>query len=82
MTPAVRQPDLRPFNESSYEILDEDLVAMGELVIWSAHPLPPRIGDLFTVESGGAVHEVEVASLAVLAGGWNARCRLYGHVAG
>ena len=31
--PAVREPGLRPFNESGYEILDEDLMTKGELVI-------------------------------------------------
>jgi hypothetical protein len=79
--PAVREPDLRTFNESGYEILDEGLVATGELVVWSVHPLPPRVGDLFTVESRGAVHGVEVASVATVSGGWSARCRFYGHVA-
>lgn len=74
----VRDPGLRPFNESGYEILDEDLLTKGELVIWSVDPLPPRIGDLFTVESGGALHEVKVDALTSFLGGWSARCRLFG----
>jgi hypothetical protein len=78
----LREPGLRPFNESGYEILDENLLSTGELVIWSIDPLPPRIGDLFTVESHGAVHEVEVDELTLVRGGWAARCRLYGLLAG
>jgi hypothetical protein len=74
----VRDPGLRPFNESGYEILDEDLLTTGQLVIWSVDPLPPRIGDLYTVESGGSLHEVKVDALTKFAGGWSARCRLYG----
>ena len=74
----VRDPELRPFNESGYEILDEDLLTKGELVIWSVDPLPPRIGDLYTVESAGSLHEVQVDALTRFKGGWSARCRLYG----
>lgn len=74
----VRDPGLRPFNESGYEILDGDLLTKGELVIWSVDPLPPRIGDLYTVESGGSLHEVQVDALTKFTGGWSARCRLYG----
>ena len=75
---SVRDPGLRPFNDSGYEILDEDLLTRGEVIIWSLAPLHPRIGDLYMVECGGGVHEVEVASLALVKGGWSARCRLYG----
>jgi hypothetical protein len=78
----VREPALRPFNASGYEILDDELITKGELVIWSVDPLPPRIGDLFTVVSHGAMHEVEVAQLTTLAGGWSAQCRLFGMVEG
>jgi hypothetical protein len=78
MTREVREPDFRPFSTSDYEILDEELMTRGELVIWSGDPLPPRIGDLFTVESCGAVHEVQVDALAIFEDGWSARCRLYG----
>ena len=74
----VRDPGLRPFNESGYEIHDEDLLTKGELVIWSVDPLRPRIGDLFTVEFAGGLHEVQVNSLTSFNGGWTARCRLYG----
>lgn len=74
----VRDPGLRPFNESGYEILDEDLLTKGELVIWSVDPLRPRIGDLYTVECAGSLHEVQVDALTSFRGGWSARCRLYG----
>ena len=79
---AVREPGLRPFNESGYEILDEDLMTKGELVIWSVDPLPPQLGDLYTVESHGAVHEVQVDQLTTFKGGWSARCKLFGMVRG
>ena len=78
----VRGVGLRPFNESGYEILDADLITKGELVIWSVDPLRPRVGDLFTVESRGAVHEVQVDRLLTVDGGWAAHCRLYGLVDG
>jgi hypothetical protein len=69
-------PDLRPFAESGYEVLDEELDTRREVAIWSVDPLTPRLGDLFTVESRGVVHEVSVVELAVFKGGWNAICRV------
>ncbi|CAN7334266.1 hypothetical protein LJR219_001836 [Phenylobacterium sp. LjRoot219] len=79
--PPVRAPGLRPFNESGYEILDDDFLAKGELIIWSIDPLPPRLGDLYTLHSHGALHEVEVAAVTqIKGGGWSARCKLYGLV--
>ena len=75
-------PGLRPFNESGYEILDEDLLTKGEVIIWSVAPLTPRIGDLFTIESEGAIHEIRVDALTRFTGGWSARCKLYGLVEG
>lgn len=74
----IRDLGLRRFSESGYEILDDELLTKGELVIWSIDPLHPRIGDLYTVASGGGVHEVEVAAVTEVKGGWSARCRLYG----
>jgi len=76
----VRDPGLRPFNPSGYEILDQDLLTKGELVIWAVDSLPPRIGDLYTVESAGSLHEVKVETLTKVKGGWTARCRLFGLV--
>jgi hypothetical protein len=78
----LRDPGLRPFNESGYEILDADLMTKGEVVIWSVDPLPPRVGDLYTLESQGALHEVEVDAVTVFGGGWSAHCKLYGLVGG
>jgi hypothetical protein len=69
-------PDLRPFNASGYEILDEGLAARREVAIWSVDPLVPRPGDVFTIESGGVVHEVAVVQLTTLKGGWSAICRV------
>jgi hypothetical protein len=80
MMPGAGEPGLRPFSESGYEILDEDLFSTGELVIWSVDPFPPRLGDLFLVDSHGATHEVQVDGLSLLKGGWSARCRIYGLV--
>ncbi|WP_374472669.1 hypothetical protein [Phenylobacterium sp.] len=68
--------ELRSFNPSGYEILDEDLPTRGEVVIWSVNPVVPRLGDLFTVESEGAVHEVAVEELTTFKGGWSAKCRV------
>lgn len=67
--------EVRAFNRSGYEILDEDLPTRGEVVIWSVDPLTPRLGDLFTIESDGRVHEVAVEELTTFKGGWSARCR-------
>ena len=74
------EPEIRPFNESGYEILDQDLATLGEVVIWSVDPLTPRLGDLFTVESEGRVHEIAVEELATFRGGWSAKCRVLGFV--
>ncbi|MCR5880334.1 hypothetical protein [Phenylobacterium sp. J367] len=67
--------DVRTFGPTSYEVLDEDLATLGEVVIWSVSPLPPALGELFTIESEGAVHEVAVSELTTFEGGWSARCR-------
>ena len=42
-------PALRPFSETGYEILDEELETRREVAIWSVDPLTPKLGDLFTV---------------------------------
>jgi hypothetical protein len=72
----ARESELRSFNPSGYEILDEDLPTRGEVVIWSVSPLPPRLGDLFIIESDGSVHEVAVEELTTFKGGWSAKCRV------
>lgn len=70
-------PDLRPFSESGYQILDKGLDTRREVAISAADPLAPRLGDLFTVESRGVVHEVAVIQLARFNdGGWSAVCRI------
>lgn len=71
-----REPLARPFNEGGYEILDEDLSTRREVVIWSVDPLTPRIGDLFTIESGGVVHDVLVIQVSQFSGGWSAVSRV------
>ena len=47
---AFTDAGLKPFAESGYEILDDDLEVRREVTIWSVDPLVPRIGDLFIVE--------------------------------
>ena len=69
-------PALRPFSESGYEILDEDLDTRREVAIWSVDPLTPKLGDLFTVESRGVVYEAAVVQLITFKGGWSALCRV------
>lgn len=71
---------LGPFNEGGYEILDDDFLTTGELTIWSIDPLPPQPGELYTIESQGKLHEVQVAETRRFPGGWSARCKLYGLV--
>jgi len=74
----VSDAGLRPFSESGYEILDENLALHGQAVIWSVDPLVPRLGDLFLVESAGRTHEVEVVELVTFKGGWSATCQVTG----
>jgi hypothetical protein len=65
---------LRPFNDSGYEILD-DAIGRGELVIWSGNPVTPRLGDEFLIECDGRAYDAKVEHLAVVKGGWSAKCR-------
>ena len=76
MPPLSTATELRSFNPSGYEILDQDLAHRRELTIWSVHPLKPELGELYTVESGGRVHEVAVSELVTFRGGWSALCRV------
>ena len=73
-----RKPSVKAFNASGYEILDQDLLTRGEVVICSINPGPPSIGDLYTVQSGGALHEVEVDKVTTSKRGWAAHCKLFG----
>ncbi|THD80951.1 MAG: hypothetical protein E7812_05965 [Phenylobacterium sp.] len=74
MSTLHRDPELRSFNSSGYEILG-DGIARGEVVIWSVDPVRPRIGDIFLIESGGHAYDAAVEQLTELNGGWSARCR-------
>jgi hypothetical protein len=68
--------ELRSFNPSGYEILDDDLVSEGVAVIWSVSPVTPRLGDSFLLECEGRLYDVEVETLATFrGGGWSATCR-------
>ena len=46
------------------------------MAIWSVDPLTPKLGDLFTLESRGVVHEIAVVQLTTFRGGWSAVCRV------
>lgn len=78
MIPGVEDPGLRPFSQSGYEILDEDLASRGLVVIWSVSTVVPQEGDLFTVESGGRMYDVTVDELTTHKGGWTAQCKIFG----
>jgi hypothetical protein len=74
-------PALQPFNPSGYEILDGELATHGDVVIWSTASFVPALGDTFTVESEGHVHDVAVCEVVNFdGGGWSARCRVQGWV--
>ena len=69
-------PGLQPFSGSGYAITDGGLNSRREVAIWSLDPLAPRLGDVFTVESRGVVHEVAVVRTSTFKGGWSAVCRV------
>lgn len=73
---AFTDAGLKPFSESGYEILDDDLAARREVTIWSVDPLVPRLGDIFIVECDSLIHDVVVIETAVFRGGWSALCRV------
>jgi len=72
---ALGEAGLRPFNDSGYEILDDDLLTTGEVVLWSVTPHPPRPGEIYTIVRDGDVHDLEVDQVVTLKRGWSARCR-------
>ena len=76
MARARTETGVRPFSESGYEILDDELDERREVTIWSIDPLAPRLGDLFIVESGGVTHDVAVIEIAIFRGGWSAVARV------
>jgi hypothetical protein len=63
---------VRPFSDSGYEILDDD-IARGEVVIWSVDPVTPQLGDTFLIECDGRPYDVEVVELVTFRGGWSAK---------
>ena len=66
---------IRSFVESGHEVLDQSFAETGDVIIWSVDSLIPRLGDLFTIEHGGAFHEVRVYMLTTFRGGWSVTCR-------
>jgi hypothetical protein len=71
----MARQNIATFAGSAYEILDERLAETGDVVIWSVDPLTPRLGDRFTIESNGQIHDVEVYALTTFRGGWSVTCR-------
>ncbi|HEX3701209.1 MAG TPA: hypothetical protein VHV27_11110 [Phenylobacterium sp.] len=69
-----RDPEVRSFSASGYEIL-ADRIARGEVVIWSVDPVRPRVGDIFLIERDGWHYDAAVEELTLVKGGWAARCR-------
>jgi hypothetical protein len=69
-------PDLKPFSECGYDIVDDGLTSRREVAIASGDPLAPRLGDLFTVERRGVVHELAVIRTSMRRGRWSAICRV------
>lgn len=70
---------LRAFNDSGYEILDEE-IDQGRITIWSRASALPRLGDVLLIESHGYAYDVEIVELTLLRGGWAAEaevCDLY-----
>lgn len=70
---------LRPFSDSGYEILTEE-IGQGRVLIWSVDPTVPRLGDTFLIEDGGSAYDVAVEELTTFKGGWSASCRVEGVV--
>lgn len=66
---------IRPFVEIPYAILDEDFAACGEVTISSTDRMIPRLGDRFTIESAGQLHDVGVFALTTFQGSWQVTCR-------
>ena len=71
--------ELRSFNPSGYEILDDE-IGRGRVVIWSTARVTPRQGDSFLIESRGRPYDAVVEDLTLLKGGWSATCRVEGPV--
>lgn len=67
--------DLRPFNDSGYEILDE-AIDRGWVTIWSRSRVTPRLGDLLLIESHGYLYDVEIVELTHVRGGWTAEAEV------
>ena len=76
MTPRLNDAGLRPFSDSGYEILDDELYDRREVTIWSNDPRAPELGDLYLIDSRGLTHDVAVIEIAIFRGGWSAVARV------
>jgi hypothetical protein len=66
---------IRPFSDSGYEILDDD-IARGQVAIWSVDPVTPRLGDTFLIDCDGRTYDLEVVELVTFRGGWSAKAQV------
>jgi hypothetical protein len=73
---AFSDAGLKPFSQTGYEILDDDLEIRREVTIWSVNPLIPRLGDIFIVDADRVTHDVAVIEITTFRGGWSAICRV------
>jgi hypothetical protein len=69
-------PRLEPFCGCGYLIVDAGRPFAREISILADDPLAPQLGDRFTVERRGVVHEVAVIKTARSGRGWRAVCRI------
>ena len=69
-------PRLTPFSGCGYVIVDAGRTSTREISIHADDPLAPRLGDRFTVERRGVVHEVAVIETDCSERGWRALCRI------
>ena len=69
-------PRLTPFCSSGYEIVDAGQPRTREISIHADDPLAPQLGDRFTVERRGEVHELAVIETDRSEHGWSAVCRI------
>ncbi|PZQ57851.1 MAG: hypothetical protein DI570_19345 [Phenylobacterium zucineum] len=69
-------PRLTPFCGCGYVIVDAERPFAREISIHADDPLAPQLGDRFTVERRGVVHEVAVIETDRCERGWRAVCRI------
>jgi hypothetical protein len=64
------------FGAHDYHIVFPPLGTPREVNIRATDARPLRVGDNYTIGRSGRVYDLVVEEISVLAGGWNARCRI------